>query len=70
MNQYGNIYALKARRQRVEKELKELYRIRHEMQRLAEKGSRADAKNLVMVEGGIERGLSELRDLESKLRGS
>lgn len=49
---------------RLEKELKELYRIRYEMQSLAAKGSEVDQKNLKFAQRGIDRCLDELKRLK------
>lgn len=61
------IYAKSARKKRLEKELKELYRIRHECSRLAAKGSAADQANLPFIQSGIEKAQSEIATITSWL---
>lgn len=70
MSQPKNLYALKARKQRVEKEMKELYATRHEMQKLADKGSLCDQQNLKLIQQGLDKGANELKRLEMELAGS
>ena len=55
----GDRFDVRARLHRLEKELKELYRIRHEMRKLADKGSEADKENLKSVEAGIATALTK-----------
>lgn len=59
-----NKFAIEAKKKRIEKELKELYRIRYEMEKLASKGSECDQKNLTFVNDGITRALNGLKELE------
>lgn len=49
----------------IKKELKDLYRIKMEMEKLATKGSEVDKENLKFAHRGIERCLSELKRLEN-----
>ena len=60
----GDRFDVRAKLHRLEKELKELYRIRHEMRKLSEKGSVADTENLKFVDAGIAAALIKEKALK------
>lgn len=53
------------KRRRVEKELKELYRIRFEMEKLANRGSKCDKENIKLVDRGLDSARKILRELDA-----
>lgn len=57
-------YDVVFKKKRLEKELKELYRLRMDMEKLAKKGSEADIANLKFVSSGITKALDSLKELE------
>lgn len=57
-------FATQARLHCIEKELKELYSVRHMMRKFADKGSEVDKANLPFVEASIAKLLIEERAIK------
>jgi len=67
MKESAKLWRLKSAKGRLEKEIKALMRTKTEMASHAAKGSMCDKANLHLVEKGLDRAASDLRQVEAQI---